>query len=163
MGNSNNQEAFKDYISLDPDKYIRLRLNDQIDWYDKKSAIMKNHYIFWKSVTFISGSFTPFLIAMGMCKWITGLLGVTVVISESVLSLCKYHDLWVEYRKNTEMLQKELVMFQTETGVYRDSAYPFADLVERSETLISNENINWANLTKNDKAPTTQKEYKRED
>ncbi|GJM47956.1 DUF4231 domain-containing protein [Weissella soli] len=95
MGNSNNQESFKDYISLDPDKYIRLRLNDQIDWYDNKSAIMKNYYMFWKSVTFISGSFTPFLIAIGMCKWITGLLGVTVVISESVLSLCKYHDLWV--------------------------------------------------------------------
>lgn len=45
-------------------------------------------------------------------------------------------------------------MFQTRTGVYRDSEFPFADLVERSETLISNENINWANLTKNDKAPT---------
>ena len=53
------------------------------------------------------------------------------------------------------MLQKELVMFQTQTGVYRESEFPFADLVERSETLISNENINWANLTTNDKKPAT--------
>lgn len=145
--------SFKDFTSLDEYKYIKLRLTNQIDWYDKKSAIMKNRYLFWKSVTFVSGAFVPFLVAIEVCRWIAGLLGVVVVISESVLSIFKYHDLWIEYRKNTEMLQKELIMFQTQTGVYRDSEYPFADLVERSETLISNENINWANLTKNDKAP----------
>lgn len=145
--------SFKDFTSLDEYKYIKFRLTNQIDWYDKKSAIMKNRYLFWKSVTFVSGAFVPFLVAIEVCRWIAGLLGVVVVISESVLSIFKYHDLWIEYRKNTEMLQKELIMFQTQTGVYRDSEYPFADLVERSETLISNENINWANLTKNDKAP----------
>ncbi|MCT0025327.1 DUF4231 domain-containing protein [Weissella confusa] len=154
MVNSETQESFKSYESLDVDKYIRLRLNDQIDWYDNKSAIMKKRYLFWKSVTFTSGACVPFMVAMGISKWITGSFGVIVVISESVLSVFKYHDLWVEYRKNTEMLQKELVMFQTRTGIYRDSEFPFADLVERSETLISNENINWTNLTKNDKAPT---------
>ena len=145
--------SFKDFTSLDEYKYIKLRLTNQIDWYDKKSAIMKNRYLFWKSVTFVSGAFVPFLVAIEVCRWIAGLLGVVVVISESVLSIFKYHDLWIEYRKNTERLQKEWIMFQTQTGVYRDSEYPFADLVERSETLISNENINWANLTKNDKAP----------
>lgn len=145
--------SFKDFTSLDEYKYIKFRLTNQIDWYDKKSAIMKNRYLFWKSVTFVSGAFVPFLVAIEVCRWIAGLVGVVVVISESVLSIFKYHDLWIEYRKNTEMLQKELIMFQTQTGVYRDSEYPFADLVERSETLISNENINWANLTKNDKAP----------
>ncbi|ATF40912.1 DUF4231 domain-containing protein [Weissella paramesenteroides] len=154
MVNSENKKSFKSYESLDIDKYLHLRLADQIDWYDNKSSIMKNHYLFWKSTTFTSGAFVPFMVAMGINKWVTGLLGVIVVISESVLSVFKYHDLWIEYRKNTEMLQKELVMFQTRTGVYRDSEFPFADLVERSETLISNENINWANLTKNDKAPT---------
>lgn len=155
MVKSETQESFKSYESLDVDKYLRLRLTDQIDWYDNKSAIMKQRYLFWKSVTFTSGACMPFMVAISISKWFTGLLGVVVVISESVLSVFNYHDLWVEYRKNTEMLQKELVMFQTRTGVYRESDFPFADLVERSETLISNENINWANLTKNDKAPKT--------
>lgn len=150
-----NMSSFKDFTSLDEANYIKLRLTNQIDWYDKKSTMMKNRYLFWKSVTFVSGAFVPFLAAMEIWKWIAGLLGVVVVISESVLSIFKFHDLWIEYRKNTEMLQKELVMFQTQTGVYRESGFPFADLVERSETLISNENINWANLTANDKKPAT--------
>ena len=43
-------------------------------------------------------------------------------------------------------------MYLLKSGVYRDEKYPNITLVERCETIISNENINWANLqTNNDK------------
>ena len=37
-------------------------------------------------------------------------------------------------------------MFLTGTGVYKNENDSFALLVERCETIISSENINWANL-----------------
>ena len=37
-------------------------------------------------------------------------------------------------------------MYQTQTGVYKNEEDKFALLVERCETIISSENINWANL-----------------
>ncbi len=43
-------------------------------------------------------------------------------------------------------------MYLLKSGVYRDEKYPNITLVEKCETIISNENINWANLqTNNDK------------
>lgn len=73
------------------------------------------------------------------------------IFVESILSLLRYQDLWTSYRHICELLKKEKYMYLTKTGVYRDAELPFQDLVERCETIISSENINWTNLNQNKK------------
>ena len=69
-----------------------------------------------------------------------------------MISLFNHQKNWIEYRKTSELLKQEKFMYLFKSGVYRDEKYPNITLVERCETMISNENINWANLqTNNDK------------
>ncbi len=69
-----------------------------------------------------------------------------ILFSEGIIALYSHHDNWVEYRKISEMLQHEKYMFLTNTGVYSNEKIPFKLLVERVESIISSENINWANM-----------------
>ncbi|MGQ7438348.1 DUF4231 domain-containing protein, partial [Streptococcus suis] len=69
-----------------------------------------------------------------------------MLLCESAISLSKHRDNWIDYRRTTELLKHEKYMSLTKTGVYKNENDSFALLVERCETIISSENINWANL-----------------
>ena len=52
---------------------------------------------------------------------------------------------WEEVHK---FLKKEKYMYSTRTGIYNSpNTDCFKTLVERCETIISKENLNWTNLT----------------
>ena len=69
-----------------------------------------------------------------------------MLLCESFISISKHHDNWIDYRRTAESLKHEKYMFLTGTGVYKNEKDDFSLLVERCETIISSENINWANL-----------------
>ena len=58
---------------------------------------------------------------------------------------------WIEYRTTVAALKKEKFLFVTKTEPYdSDDAFPI--LVQRMESLVSKENVTWAQyLTKPDK------------
>lgn len=144
-------------IFLEQAEYIKTRLDDQINWYDSKSTYNKKLYLFWQTTSFIAASLVTITAAVDAVfqipiqPIITATVGSVTVICQSVLAIFKYHELWTEYRRTSELLKKEKYMFSTQTGLYRQAELPFSDLVERAETIISNENINWTNLTSNKK------------
>lgn len=144
---------FKNQNEVDELAYLKERLNNQIEWYDKKSKTNKIWYLSLKTISYICMALTPFILAVGWPIYYSGGTSLVTLICESIMSLFNYKELWITYRQTTELLTKERVMFQTSTGIYRETEFPFADLVERCETIISKENINWTNLTQNDKKP----------
>lgn len=134
---------------MDELAYFKERLNNQIDWYDSKSIQQQKIYKRIKIAQIISAALIPFLAALvGDLNWIIYLvstLGVLVTVLEGILSLGKYHENWIEYRSICETLKREKYMYLGKAGIYSENSN-FEVLVERIETIISKENINWANL-----------------
>ncbi|MBC1811431.1 DUF4231 domain-containing protein [Listeria booriae] len=138
---------------MNEETYIKERLEDQIDWYDKKSQSCQKTYKAIKILQMILTGSIPFIVGfipdlLFMAK-IASFFGIVATLLEGYLAIGKYHENWIEYRGICETLRHEKYMFLTKTGVYKEES-PFINLVERVESIISSENVNWANLN-NDK------------
>jgi hypothetical protein len=72
-----------------------------------------------------------------------GALGVLVATAAGFSSLLKFQENWIKYRTSAESLKKEKFLFQTGVAPY-DGETPLVLLVQRVETLVSQENTNWA-------------------
>lgn len=139
-------------MEISENEYIQERLEDQINWYDSKSIkAQKNYKNFKKTVIFLAASiplFVGFISDAKIWATIVSVIGVIITVIEGWLGLSKYHENWIEYRSICETLRHEKYMYLTRTGVY-DIETPFKLLVERVESIISKENVNWANLNSN--------------
>ncbi|QOH64625.1 DUF4231 domain-containing protein [Paenibacillus polymyxa] len=135
-------------------EYLAERLDDQINWYDKKSIECQKYYKRWKRAEIVAAALIPVLTSFSSgLRWIAiviGALGACIALFESILSLHKYHENWIEYRGICETLRQEKYMYFTRTGIYKIADGAFNLLVERVESVISKENVNWANLHANE-------------
>ncbi len=82
-------------------------------------------------------------------KIAVGVGGVLIAAGESILSLQKYQENWMEYRKSAETLKREKLLYLTKSGPYREGA-KLQLLVERIENFTENENKGWLAYTKTD-------------
>lgn len=128
--------------------YLTQRLDDQISWYDKKSQAHQKWYKWHKRVEIVAGAIIPITSALDFkyFKVISVACSSIILGCESLISLSNHQSNWTQYRTTAETLRHEKYMYQTKTGVYKNEEDSFALLVERCETIISSENINWANL-----------------
>jgi hypothetical protein len=133
------------------EEYIAQRLNDQIDWYSKKSSNCQSSYKALRIVEIVAAAFIPFLSGMGekipFGQWIVGALGVIIALSAAAGSLFKHHENWIQYRITSEQLKHEKYLFSTRSDPYDDQTQ-FQLLVQRVEALISKEAITWAQVRK---------------
>lgn len=140
-------------MDITEESYIQERLEDQITWYDKKSIQAQKRYKSLKgTVIFLAASiplFIGFITEVKAWAIVVSVIGVVITGIEGWLGLAKYHENWIEYRSICETLRHEKYMYLTRTGVYETPTDPFKVLVERTESIISKENLNWANLNNN--------------
>jgi hypothetical protein len=131
---------------MSPEQYLKERIDDQIRWYDKKSSNSKKGYIGLRFVEIGSAAAIPFLAGFDQyphALFAVGILGIVVSICAATTSLLQLQEHWIEYRTTAESLKKEKYLYVTQTEPYhRDDS--FALLVQRTETLVSKENTNWA-------------------
>lgn len=151
--------------TLSPQDYITQRIDDQIAWYDKKSGFNQWRYKPLKSFEIIAAAAIPVITAYvgGTDPWSeafkfsVGFLGAAIAVSSGIAGLCRYQELWVEYRGMAEVLRQQKFLFLTRTTPYDgDNAFPL--LVQTVENLLSKENANWmtgakARNTKDNEAP----------
>src|SRR5919202_6441438 len=131
-------------------EYIEQRLQDQIDWYDRKSSKSRTLFMRLKIAEIVAAALIPFLSAVSISQptlrtastVAVGVLGMTVTIIAGVLSLGQHQERWVEYRATCESLRREKFLFQTGVEPY-DGADSFPLLVQRVEALLSKEKMNW--------------------
>lgn len=138
------------------DQYVKDRVEDQIQWYDKKSSCQKKWFYGLRTVTIVASVLVPFTAGLVVYSRyflnLTSFLGIIASIAESLASLAKVQEKWIQYRNIAEQLKHELYMFEMKAGVYDDSKSDIdKTFVERVETIISSENVNWANLNNNTK------------
>jgi len=135
------------------EEYISQRLDDQINWFDKKSSSNKKAFMYLRTVEIIAALIIPFLAGYvddGNAAKVVfiGALSILVAAIASVLTLYKFQENWIEYRMVAESLKYEKFLFLANAGCYREDC-SFAEFVERIESILSKENAKWAahNLT----------------
>lgn len=134
------------------EKYIKDRVEEQIKWYDTKSKTAQKYYKASKIITLAFSAGIPLLVNLNIdnfkIKLIVSFLGASITISEGIINMNRWNENWIEYRTVCETLKHEKYMFINKSGVYIDKNSRFQYFVERVESIISKENVNWASLNK---------------
>jgi uncharacterized protein DUF4231 len=123
------------------------RLQEQLDWYDKKSMANQRTYKWTKIAQITLASLIPLFSFLGtdFAKWLTAGAGALIAISEAVQQLGQYSALWITYRATAESLKHEKYLFLAAAGPYRDrpANERLALLAERVEERVSTEHAKW--------------------
>jgi Protein of unknown function (DUF4231) len=134
--------------------YIESRLNDQIAWHSKKSQFNQKKYKQTKTLVIVCASLIPLLAGINVgehwdtiSKCVIGGLGVVIAVSESILSMHKYHELWLQYRVTAETLEREKILYVNKIGVYSEENTALEYLIKTTENILSEQNLNWVNTT----------------
>ncbi len=119
------------------------RLEDQIVWYDRKSIFHQRWYKTLKFIEIATAAVIPLAAGLGWSVYVTGTLGVLVVILEGLQSLNQFHHNWITYRSTCEELKHEKYLWLAKAGDYANTEHPDMLLAERIESLISREHTRW--------------------
>ncbi|HEY6362612.1 MAG TPA: DUF4231 domain-containing protein [Vicinamibacterales bacterium] len=126
--------------------HVMERLEDQIGWYDRKSALNQQRFKQLKTVVIVAAALIPVLTAFEMLavRWITGGLGALITVLEGTLHLNQYQRNWIAYRSTCESLKHEKYLFLARAAHYTTANDPRTLLAERIESLVSQEHAKWA-------------------
>lgn len=140
------------------DEYLEQRLEDQLNWYERKSSYYQVRYKALRLLEIIAAAIIPFLSGLvSTFDWVVyviGGLGIVIAVSAAISAMGKYHEYWIQYRTTSEQLKQEKFMFLTKTGPYEETEGRLNQFVERVEALIAKENATWAQIAaKQNKVP----------
>ena len=129
-------------------EYMESRVDDQIEWYNKKSATNKKYHLRLKALIIIFSAVIPFATGYNSADnpwldYIIGILGVLIAIFTGLSTLYKFQDKWSNYRMTGEALLQEKYLFQTNSSSYANHKEPFKLFVFRIENIINIETASW--------------------
>ena len=136
---------------MDYEKYLKERLQYQIDWYSKKSTLNKRVFLILSTIEIVFASSIPFIVGYvgkdnPWLKLLVGFLGVLIAVITGFMAINKSQELWIEYRVTGELLMHQRYLFETGTKPYEgDEAFNI--LVENVENIISKERSKWSQYT----------------
>lgn len=140
------------------------RLEDQIEWYDKKSTFNQRRFKRCKITEIVAAALIPMLSTLKLSAkpWPTAnvdyinigfgvlvtVLGVLITILEGLLHLNQYQQNWTTYRSTCEALKHEKFAFLGNAPPYATGtdAERRALMAERVESLVSQEHAKWSAL-----------------
>ena len=120
------------------------RLDDEIEWYDKKSVSAQNWYKRAKMAELVLAASVPPLAFV--TPVITAIAGAAIVVLEGLVQLNQWAQTWITYRSTCEALRHEKYSYLGRSGAYAAAASDMEAkqmLVERVEGLISTEHAKW--------------------
>jgi hypothetical protein len=124
-----------------------MRLNDQLEWYDHKSAVNQKRYKQIQAAQIILATSIPVFSLIGdyWGRLIMATLGASVAILAGFQQLGNYNDLWTTYRATAEQLRHEKFLFLAQSGPYRtvQGKEALRLLAERVEERVSTEHAKW--------------------
>lgn len=139
------------------EEYLKTRVANQIEWYDRKSVQNKKWFMRLKVAEIFLALLIPFVSGYihnsdDPLKLIVGILGVLVAAIAGLITLIKFQENWIEYRTVAESLKLEKFLFLAKAGPYKAKAEPYIVFVERFESLISTSTKKWTNYVSNKEA-----------
>lgn len=138
------------------EEYIKDRIEGQINWFNKKSKTNKLYFLSFTTTQVILAATIPLLTGFvedgNQIKHLIGVIGVIIAVSSGVMMTFKFQDKWKQYRMTSEQLNREKLLFQTNTGLYSGSENADKKLVSNVETILSDEANSWKELMKSEEA-----------
>jgi hypothetical protein len=134
---------------------ILERLEDQINWYGRRSGYNRRMYKWLKGVEIVAAANVPLTAGFHFPAALTGGLGVLIAVLEGLLQLNQYLQNGISYRSTCEALKHEKYLYLAAAGPYAtdDRAHAHAKLAERVESLVSQENAQWTSLQERQAQP----------
>lgn len=127
-----------------PTGYAWDRLEEQLSWYDEKSAHHKDWFYRTKVLQIVIAAAIPVAAGAGASAWLTGSLGASIVVLEGLQQLFQFQQNWAGYRATAESLKHEKYLYLSHAGHYALAARPESLLAERVEGLVSQEHSAWS-------------------
>lgn len=118
------------------------RLEDQINWYDRKSGDNQRRYKWLKLLELAVAAALPVVAVVGSPVWVTGSLAAVIVVLEGAQHLYQFQEHWITYRSTAEALKHERYLYLAKAGPYVGEDQ-HRQLAERLEGLISQEHAKW--------------------
>lgn len=135
---------------MNADEYISSRVDDQIDWYDRKSQSSQRWFKWLRGIEIVAAASIPLIAGFSPENLpiitIIAVLGALIAVISSVISLNQFQENWIEYRTTCESLRHEKYLYLTNTEPYHVEK-PLCIFVQRIEVLISKENSAWSQST----------------
>ncbi len=119
------------------------RLDDQIAWYDRKSATAQRRFKFLKGSQLLFAAAIPVVATLDVHAAVAGTLGGLIVVLEGMAQLNQYQQNWQAYRSTCESLKHEKYTVLARAGPYAGVRKPIPLLADRIEGLISQEHAKW--------------------
>jgi hypothetical protein len=139
------------------DEYLKVRYQDQIDYYGSKAGWNKTIYNWFQWSVIIVSSLMPVLVVSIDAKYklVAAGLSVVLAIGTSALKAFKFQENWLNYRQLAETLKQEKHFFDAGLGAYANAADKRAIFVDHVESLISRENAIWTNVHQQKEEPAS--------
>jgi hypothetical protein len=132
---------------LEKEKYIKERLERQIDWYNKKAKLMQRYAQISDIVVIVSLGLLPMLLTTLDSKFNFISIGFSMIalMTFGISRLFNFKDNWVKYRSTAEILKKEQFLYFSAVEAYADQDTAFENLVQNVENIIKYDQISWIN------------------
>ena len=131
---------------MNQDEYIKNRVDDQIEWYNKKSSLNQSWFRRLRIIEIVAAALIPLLAAYAdwnPLKIAVAALGLVIAVIAGILGLFQFQENWTSCRSTCESLKQEKFLFLTKTEPY-DQKEPFPLFVQRVEGLMAKEHSVWA-------------------
>ena len=122
----------------------RDRLEEQLDWYERKSKTQKHGYQWIKIAQIVVAAAIPVSAAAGASAAVAGGMGAVIVVLEGLQQLFQFQQNWTSYRATAEALKHEKFLYLAGAGGYERATRPDILLAERVEGLVSQEHAAWS-------------------
>jgi hypothetical protein len=119
------------------------RLEDQLSWYERRSASSKRTFVSLKVVQLVGAAGVPVAASVHAAVWLTGGLGAAVVVLEGIQQLGQFQANWISYRGAAEGLAREKHLYLAGAGPYAAEPDPPRLLAERVEGVVSADHTGW--------------------
>jgi len=128
-------------------EYIEQRLDDQQQWYSKKSSWNQEWYKRLRVIEIVLAASVPFFTSlinkdMSFMTYVVSGLAFVIAAVSGLIAMEKFQENRMDYRNAAETLKREKFLFLTKTAPY-DGPEPFHTLVQRVEEILSKENATW--------------------
>lgn len=139
-----------------PEIYLSSRVDDQINWYNKRSGQFKRRYRWFKGLTIVAGGLIPLCIAFSdkfgdAFKYLAGVFGALISIMEGISGMLKDKETFLAYRAANQALIREKMQYQSKSGKYAAGSNAFSLFVESCESIMAGENTQWVSVQMKDK------------
>jgi hypothetical protein len=123
------------------------RLDDQIDWYDRKSIFNQRLYKWLKIIEIVAAAIIPVVaLTNNVNPLVIAGLGVVIIVLEGLQNINQFHHNWITYRSTCEDLKHEKFLWIARGGPYAEDDNPDRLLAERIESIISREHSKWVKI-----------------